>query len=86
MNSNGAAKRGALIGTLPDRQLTLLRQIAQGRGPIAQVRLASILVAWGRIRYPRHECAKMIRMWRDAARNQHTEISDAGWDIPRSRH
>lgn len=28
--------------------------------------------------------AKMIRMWRDAARNQHMEISDAGWNILRS--
>ncbi|MET3595082.1 hypothetical protein ABID26_004494 [Mesorhizobium shonense] len=75
------------MGTLPDRQLTLLRQIAQGQGPIAQVRLASTSWWHGAVTRDMNALcsAKMIRMWRDAARNQHMEISDAGWNILRSR-
>ena len=63
-------------------QRALLRQISEGRRPTAQVRLASTSWWNGDVSVTRDMNAlrktKLIRMWRDAARNQHMEITDAG--------
>lgn len=66
-------------------QKMLLRQIAQGRGPTAQVRLASTSWWNGDVSVTRDmnalRKAKLIRMWRDAGRNQHMALTDEGWHV-----
>lgn len=68
---------------LPHHLATLLRQISEGRKPVAQVRLANTSWWFGDISVTREmnqlRKLRLIRMWRDAARNQHMEITDAGW-------
>lgn len=77
------------MATLPNRQLMPLRQIAQGRGPPAQVRLASTSWWHGDVSVTRDmnalRRAKMIRMWRDAARNQQKSATLAGISYVRAK-
>lgn len=67
---------------LPHHLATLLRQISEGRKPTAKVKLASTSWWFGDLSVTREinslRKLRLLRMWRDASRNQYVEITGEG--------
>lgn len=73
------------MGHLTNSQMSLLRQLKQGRMPEREVRYASTSWWFGSVSVTREmnvlKKRGLVYTWRDAARGEHVEITPSGYEM-----